>query len=148
MLDQELGLTRYEEGSVLKHESRILILGSRISGAFVLGKGLLDYLRERGIDSVSVDVSKDAGLIDQNFWNNALGGNGSNITPPIGVILLPEMRQYAPGGYGMTLDSYRCGFADYVRTLCEENGVPLVEVQRHSSDLEIEERLKKALLLK
>lgn len=81
--------------------NRVLILGSRLGGAFTLGAAFQTYLEQRGIPEPSVEVLRDAGKIEKAILGRKTVDEGrKNPNLPKGVILLPEMSniQMAWGG--------------------------------------------------
>jgi hypothetical protein len=127
-------------------ENRVLILGSRISGAFRLGGAFQKYLEQKGIPEPSVEVLRDAGLIELAVLGRTTIEEGrENPCPPEGVILLPEMRQYSSSSMGMSLETYECGISDHVEALCQKYGIPLVQIKEYRSSEQIEQGLRKLL---
>lgn len=79
-------------------ENRVLVLGSRLSGAFTLADSFQEYLRQRGIAEPRVAVLRDAGLIELAILGRESIEEGrKHPCLPKGVILLPTMRQYFKG---------------------------------------------------
>lgn len=126
--------------------NKVLILGSRISGAYELGSGFQAYLEAKEVPSPVVEVLRDAGLIEAALLGREELAQG-RVDPllPRGVILLPQMRQYY-GGMGMTLDTYTSGVAERVRQLCLKYNVPLVEIRQYISPEQITAGIKQLLL--
>jgi len=126
-------------------QNRVLVLGSRLNGAFELGEGFQAYLEQKGIPEPSVEVLRDAGRIEEAILDIEKDSKSFNL--PKGVILLPEMRQYSPTGLGMSLNTYESGISAFVKELCDRYGIPLVEVKKYESSKQIEEGLKRLLEL-
>ena len=127
-------------------ENRVLILGSKISGAFELGCAFQKYLEQKGIPEPNVEVLRDAGKIEIAILGGETIEEGrENPRLPKGVILLPEMRQYLPTGTGMSLKTYSCGISEEVEALCQRYGIPLVKIREYRTPEQIEKGLTKLL---
>lgn len=122
---ERLGLYKGKEALSTISGNRILILGTRSGGAYGLAKGFQEYFEESGIQDFSVEVLRDAGLIEKSFLNLADSRNLETARVPQGVVLLPEMRQY-DNGRGMFLNTYECEIDKFVYRLCNQHNVPLV----------------------
>ncbi len=110
-------------------ENRILVLGSRMSGALSFGDAFQNFVEGKGIKNLQVQGLRDASFIEHVFLgNDNLVEGRRNPKLPLGVILFPEMRQYV-GTSGMSLDTYSSGIAEFVRELCAKYNVPLREVR-------------------
>src|SRR3989344_3460648 len=71
MLEQT-GLSRNESSSYpekLKISNRVLVYGSRVSGAFQLAEEFENYLKERDIPATSVEVCRNAHSIEDAFYD-------------------------------------------------------------------------------
>lgn len=136
---------RREEALAVVHRNRILVLGSRLSGAFTLADNFQEYLEKAGIPNPDVEVLRDAGMIKDAFLGRGYSEANKHLedgTLPRGVILFPEMRQYTPSGSGMSLQTYECGIDEYVEGLCAEYGVPLAEIRPNDSLDQLNEEIK------
>lgn len=121
--------------------ARVLVCGSNLSGAFDLAGLLEQYVRERGLSDVEVQVLRDASIFPRVFYNV---GEDEPYTPelysdrvPQAVLILPEMRQYDPRtGWGMTLDTYTSrdfngnSVFENIKKLCEKHNVPFVNFSK------------------
>jgi len=129
-----------------KTRNRVLVLGSRLSGAFELGNTFQIYLEERGIPEPEVEIQRDAGFIEKYVLGRETAAEGRKSPDlPKGVILLPEMRQYSEGGQAMFLDTYRSGVYQYVKDLCDKYKIPLIEIREYKTEDQIKDGLKKLL---
>ena len=132
----------------LTSQNRVLILGSQIGGAYKIADAFQTYLENKGVESPVVQVLRDAGIIEQAvLYEKEEDKNKNKISPPKGIILLPEMRQYHEG-MGMSLNTYKCGISDYVEDLCEKYNIPLVKIMEYKSPQQIEEGLTTILTSK
>ena len=118
-------------------DNRVLILGSRMSGAYEIGETFQKYLKFRSIPQIRVEVLRDVNGIEEAILE------GSNL--PKGIILLPEVRQYSLGGMGTTLRTYEDGVNNCIESLCEKYNIPLHEIREYKSPKQIEEGLKNLL---
>jgi|GEM_PF-5286257 len=139
---QDCSLAKREEILPTTTENRVLILGSTISGAFKLADSFEVYLKQRGIAKPSVEVLRDAGIIETAL---TIDQGRENPNLPKGVILLPEMRQYSPTGMGMSLGSYESGISDFVEQLCQRYDIPLIKIREYKTPEQIEKGLKELL---
>jgi hypothetical protein len=110
---------------------RLLVMGTTMSGVWDLQRQLQEVLKRKGITDVEVEVLKEAPEIIHSFYGNDSKGfqqpAGNDV--PIGVVLLPEMRQHDPWtGAGMTVFSHGTGLSDLVERLCAQHGVQLVQI--------------------
>ncbi len=127
-------------------ENRLLILGSRMSGAFSLSDAFEAEFTARNILMPSIEVNRHANSITASIF----GGipETKNERPPRfpkAIILLPEMRAETETGMKMTLDVNDSGIAKYVRDLCMKHGIHLIEIEKFS-DEQIEADLKNLLI--
>ena len=146
MSDQERSLVTTKDISPIPVNNRILVLGSRLSGAYKLGEGFQAYLEQRRIPEPSVEVLRNAGLIEKALLgreNIEEGRKSPNL--PRGVILLPEMRQYSLQGLGMSLDTHESDISKYVEGFCEDHGIPLVKIKKFKSREQLDEGLKQIM---
>lgn len=127
-------------------ESRILIIGSRLSGSFELSEIFQRYLEQQGIPEPSVEPVRDVAMIDAAiFGDENIGRDGKKPKLPKGIILLPEARQYI-SGRGQTIDSYESGLSSRVEDICKKLNIPLVKVRKNQNlDRRIESGIKKLL---
>lgn len=140
--DTALSPRKDSEESLVQRPRRVLIMGSRLSGAGDISAELVDYVAERGHENVSVEVLRDATRIREALLDEGEGGTGN---VPIGVILLDEMRQTTSLGQGMTIPVYQGEgetIYDYVSGLCEKHDIPLVAIERY----EMPDQLQTGLL--
>lgn len=101
---------------------RVVILGSRTSGAADLAGSLQRYIEERGLTGAVVDFARDVSRIADAFYGRYPGQpEVTPDNPPIAVVAYPEMRQSCEG-----MSSSVPTPMDMVRQLCEEHGMPLV----------------------
>lgn len=137
------GLEPKSESLPAQTPNRIMIFGSRNSGAQILGKGLLDYLKDMGIENLRVIPEKDADYIPEGFYGLYRNDDGSipERSIPRGVILMPEMRAYAPSGTGMFVPTYQSNIPEILEKLCSEHDVPLIKIYENTTLEEIETRL-------
>ncbi len=145
-------IERIRESTIIRPEcelqpttNRVLVLGSRCSGAYQLRADLQTYLKERNIPNPDVQVLRDVGLIEVALLGreDVFQGRAAPLLPK-GVILLPEMRQYYEGT-GMSLDTYRCGIDRRVEELCAKYNVPLIMIRTFSSPDQISAGIRQLL---
>jgi hypothetical protein len=93
-----------------------------------------DYIQQQGIEGIEIDWVRHTNDIHRGFFNQTEDQPDAN-NPPLGVVLLPEMRQKDEmSGRGMFIPTYGepdmqgPTVADYVRELCGGNNVPLAEI--------------------
>lgn len=142
MSDQERSLVPNKDISPIPVNNRVLILGSRLSGAFELGEKFQEYLKERDIPNPNVEVLRDAGLIERAIIgcedpDEDINKRRLNPNLPEGVILLDEMRQWTPSGMGMSLETYESGIDEYVEGLCHAHNIPLVKIKKYTHPQQI-----------
>lgn len=150
MSDQERLLVNNTETSPALVDNRVLILGSRLSGAFKLGEKFQEYLEERGIPNPDVEVLRDAGYIERAIigcedLDEDINIRRLNPKLPKGVILLDEMRQQTLSGMDMSLDTYSCGIDEYVEKQCITHNIPLAKVKQYTSPQQITQGLKELM---
>jgi len=150
MSDQERSLVKNKETSPTLVDNKVLILGSRLSGAFILGEKFQEYLEERGIPNPDVEVLRDAGHIERAIigcedLSEDMHIRRLNPKLPKGVILLDEMRQQTLSGMDMSLDTYSCGIDEYVEEQCNAHNVPLVKIKKYTSPQQITQGLKELM---
>jgi len=114
---------------VPRSQNRVVIFGSRVSGAEVTVIEFQDYLKERKVDNPDVQLHRDATRITSSFFGSE---DPTQVSLPRGVIVFPEMRQYVQGA-GMTIPTYDAdstGNSPFglIRGLCEQFGVPFTTV--------------------
>lgn len=120
------------EISSIVQEDRVLVMGARISGAEALASEFQQFIEGKDLSHVRVELLRDAGFIEHAFFGTTMEEDPGTLQKksiPLGVILLPEMRQYDERGSGMFLNTYQCGISKYVEGLCRQHGVPLVEIR-------------------
>lgn len=136
--------------------NRIVVFGSRISGANILSTGLSKYLKEKGIQNPKVHYVRNITNIQPGFFdywpqdenNDYYPDNWTNDeftdnpTLPRGVILLPEMRQYHEMT-GMFVPSYAVWLD--IKKLCDKYEVPLVIIDKDFTPEQIETEIIKLL---
>lgn len=121
--------------------NRIVVFGSISSGALDLAENFEKYLKDKSIDS-AVTVQNNLEGIERTFFDR---GEGKTDTLPKGVIVLPKMHYY-PDGKGMSVDThsgklhikgkvYETVF-EYIKDICNENGVPIVDLNHESLNIE------------
>lgn len=150
MSDQEKSLARSNEVPLSNVDNRVLILGSRLSGAYELGEEFQEYLEERGIPNPDVEVLRDAGYIERAIigcedLDEDINIRRLNPKLPKGVILLDEMRQQTLSGMDMSLDTYSCWIDKYVEEQCDAHNVPLVKIKKYTSSQQITQGLKELM---
>ncbi len=118
------------------NKGKVLVFGSRISGALDMAEGLENCLEQHNVKNIDIVVERNASRIGKLF---------KSLKATIrGVVLLNEMRQYDPlTGRGMTLDTFNCGLDKTVERLCDKNGIPLVELKGDVTQEQIAEKIKK-----
>ena len=142
--------------------NRVVVYGSRLSGALDLARELGRYLEERGVSQPQVVGWRDAGYLRQAFFDEPLphevidgpislpSGKVTDApvrTLPRGVVVFPEMRQYTEMG-GMFLDTYESkdfygkSTFDHIRELCERHGVPYLRMDYGATQEQLIEGLK------
>lgn len=146
MSNQERLPTVKKDTSPIPVVNRVLIMGSRLGGAFQFGEGFQKYLEERGVPEPSVEVLRNANLIEKAVLDSEDTDEGrGNPNLPRGVILLPEMRQYTPSGQGMTIDTNLSGIGKYVEGLCAKHNIPLVKINKYESPEQLSEGLRQIM---
>lgn len=137
-------------------DNRVVIFGSRLSGASILSSGLNEFLKEKGIPEPKVHYVRNIANIQSGFFdywpqdenNDYYPDNWTNDeftdhpTLPRGVILLPEMRQYHEMT-GMFVPSY--AVKSRIEELCDKHGVPLVVIDTEFSPDQIETAISKLI---
>lgn len=128
---------------LLPISNRVVVFGSRLSGAFDLAEALDRYLRVRDVPDVSLVVERNIERIISAFYGRGKESIGDTL--PKGVVVLPEMRWY-PEGIGMTVNTHRgelyAGIKystvfGYIKSICDENGVPIVDFNNDSTQGEL-----------
>lgn len=104
--------------------NRIVVFGSNTSGAPVLSRMLQEYMEQNNIAEPVVEMSRNAGYIDDVFFGRSPNNPTARLIPK-GVVALPKMRQYGPHGRGMTIETP----VDYIQKLCDDNEVPFVRIE-------------------
>lgn len=139
---------------IRQSQSRIVVFGSRVSGAANFSQDFTNLLEKRGIEHVEVEWYREAPHIKTSFFGLAPGEPFSDpkASLPRGVVVFPELRQYH-NGMGMSI---RTHFAkglddktpyDHIKELCDKFGVPCVRMEEEDSlDLPSLESKMKALI--
>lgn len=128
---------------------RVVVYGSNTSGVQTITIVLETYLERMG-KNYTVEAVRDAGLINQAFYNideeRNIKSPQNQRTVPKGVVVLPEMRQYYDGK-GMFLGTYTTSDGQggtiftLIRGLCKQNNVPLVNFRRTPRIKTLEKKL-------
>lgn len=120
-----------EENSRLKEQitpsNRVVVFGSRLSGALVLADEFKQYLVEYGIPNSLVATCRNVEMIEDAFFDRRpIVPDAPPYTPtlPKGVIVFPEMRMIRSVGLAMTIPTP----FGYIKDLCDKYGVPVVLV--------------------
>lgn len=117
-------------------KERLIVFGSRLSGAENFGKAANDYLELHRIDGSMVHWTRNARFIEDVFYGRNSDLPDVNEGTPLAVVVFPEMRFYDDIG-GSTIDTP----VEFIRELCEKNGVPIVEFVNINSSQELEQGL-------
>ncbi len=151
MDEKGTGLSPVPKKEVLSSSgNRILVLGSRSSGAYRFAGDFERYLEQKGIPNPEVESTRNAFYIEDAFLGrDTLNEGKRDPNVPKGVILFPEMRQYV-GPNGMNIPTYDRSsvnmegetIADRVRKLCRQYNVPLIEITEYLSEQEVEGAIK------
>lgn len=130
--------------------NRIVVFGSRLSGAEFFTNDFLKLLKENGIENPSVVLMRDGALIDQAFYGQQIQNDKPSI--PKGVVIFPEMRQYE-GKSQMFIATYcdkdivdgQTPF-EKIKNLCEKHSVPYIKMTNYDSiELSIRERIREII---
>jgi hypothetical protein len=132
--------------------NRVVVFGSRLSGAQELSEMFQKYLETHGIPNPNVHFIRSVENIESGFFDFSLPTNDAGWGPvynttsksptlPRGAILLPDMRWYDEWGHGMHVETYGSGIDTDVRKLCAKYGVPLAEIHETFTPQEIEETM-------
>lgn len=103
---------------------RIIVFGSVDSGATDLYADLDLYLQGRGINDSDIKRYLDINDFEEDFYEF----DSNTKTIPTGVILMSELRNYAPSETGNSFPTYESPYLESVRELCNKEGVPLIEM--------------------
>jgi hypothetical protein len=107
----------------MAHANRVVVYGSRLSGAFGLAVRLQEFLAENGIENPEVCGERFTGQIENAFYGRNEQGEGDP-TIPRGVIALHEMRQQTPSGTRMFVPTPHGS----IQELCDRHEVPFVAI--------------------
>lgn len=138
-------LARQIDSLGLARSNRIVVFGSRGSGAGDLVVALREFLSEKGIHNPAVSFSRNIDRISEVFYGSKNPGDIETI--PKGVVTFPTMRLYDLGG-GLDVPTY--GYApgdrtgapiEQIQALCDKHGVPLVMIVQSDSPRELREKL-------
>ncbi len=116
--------------------NRIVVLGSRTSGVFELAEEFDKLMEEQGITSPVVDATRNVTNIENAFYGRYPQKSHVPDSIPRGVVVLPEMRQYGPGG-DMTIPSP----VEFIKQLCDEYGVPMVAFSQSLTPEQLTQRV-------
>lgn len=140
---------RGKETLPITKPDRVVIYGSRTSGAPVVADELQKYLQEKGLNNPSVEVVRNVAVIENAFYDVPIGQNvnSKNIPHniPKGVIVFPQMRQYSED-MGMSVDTNAKNLSgmsrrEYIQRLCDKNKVPYIIVENSTPNEEVLSKL-------
>lgn len=145
---QELG------ENLLPQSDRIVVFGTRSSGAGLLALALEESLKNHGVEG-RIDFTRHVHGIRDVFFSrfpqdtsdmehpqitSSIDSSPASSEPaldpfydtrPRGVIIFPEMRHVDPSGYNVTVSGHVPGIVE----LCESNSVPYI-IAGESTDIE------------
>lgn len=111
--------------------TRVVVFGTVLNGVRDLACKFQDYLEQNGIINPEVQAFRDVDGIEDAFYGRLLSPNEIKAgkpkpsdSLPVGVIALPEMRQYDYAG--MTVETP----FDFIEALCEKHRVPFVRFDK------------------
>lgn len=120
-------------GELVSQKERIVVFGSRLSGAYNAAAEFQDYLGS--IDpryaAIEVGAVRQTSLIDPVINGESPDGSKTSALP-VGVVVFPEMRT-EHGGYSYTVPTP----VSYISGLCEERGIPYIVVSADAATPEL-----------
>lgn len=134
--------------SLDRRRNRVVVYGSRGSGAGEFARKFRELLEAKGIrgESVSFVRSAEPATIRQAFFG--LRGEGDQETIPRGVVTFPVMRLYDGPHGGMDVPTYgyeegktRGMPIEQIQGLCDEHGVMLIKVEEDMNPRLLREKL-------
>lgn len=130
-------------GERLVHSNRLVVFGSNTSYSEYI-PNLRKDLDGLGLTEVEIKQTRGMYFIPQGFYECYQTRENPNPTKslPVGVILLPKMRQYdtLPG---MLVPTYESSVPSIVKKICEENKVQLVEIYDGFTQEQVKMALRK-----